>query len=49
MICTEMKCGQKFSNRRAYNEHMDEHREVTKNVVLKDVRSVLIYNKNGNL
>ena len=49
MICTEMKCGKKFSNRRAYNEHLEEHREVSKNKVLKDLRNVLLYNKHGNL
>ena len=49
MICNQAKCGLKFNNRRAYNEHIESHRKEAKCKVLKNIRSVLLLNKHGLL
>ena len=54
LVCTEqvsktMICEQKFTNRRAYNQHQEDHRAKKLKVFQQDVRSVLLVNKLGLL
>ena len=50
MKCNQAKCGGvKFTNRRAYNEHVETHRAEAKVKVMNNIRSVLLYNKHGLL
>ena len=54
LVCTEQVskatvCEQKFANRRAYNQHQEEHKVKRLQVFQQDVRSVLLVNKLGLL
>ena len=54
LVCIEQisktaVCEQKFSNRRDYNRHQDEHKAKRLKVFQQDVRSVLLVNKLGLL
>ena len=54
LVCTEQVsktavCEEKFTNRRAYNQHQDEHKAKRLKVFQQDVRSVLLVNKLGLL
>ena len=49
MVCNQPKCGQKFNNRRAYNEHCEAHKVEARRKTMKTVQAVLMYNKHGLL
>ena len=54
LVCTEQVsktavCEEKFTNRRAYNQHQEEHKAKRLKVFQQDVRSVLLVNKLGLL
>ena len=54
LVCTEQVsktavCEQKFTNRRAYNQHQEEHKAKRLKAFQQDVRSVLLVNKLGLL
>ena len=48
MICDQLKCnGIKFDNRRAYNQHIDKHKEEARSKFKNILRSILLPNKFG--
>ena len=49
MICNQPKCGKKFDNRKAYNEHCETHKVELKARIVNSIRAVLMYNKHGLL
>ena len=49
MVCSQAKCGQKFSNRRAYNKHIYMYKAAAKVRIMNHIRSVLLLNRHGLL